>query len=66
MNLCMVAHPWSTNIFGYDKLWGPSQGVDTLFYYILGGSYITPEVLLLVNPLAKKPVSHQNCDQGLP
>ena len=31
MNLCMVAHLWSTNIFGYDKLWGPSQRVVTLF-----------------------------------
>ena len=30
MNLCMVAHLWSTNIFGYDKLWGPSQRVVTL------------------------------------
>ena len=31
MNLCMVAHLWSMNIFGYDKLWGPSQRVVTLF-----------------------------------
>ena len=32
MNLCTVAHLWSMNIFGYDKLWGPSQRVVTLLY----------------------------------
>ena len=31
MNLCTVAHLWSGNIFSYDKLWGPSQRVVTLF-----------------------------------
>ena len=36
MNLCMVAHLWSTNIFGYDKLWGPSQRVVTLFSLNIG------------------------------
>ena len=30
-SLCAVAHLWSMNIFGYDKLWGPSQRVVTLF-----------------------------------
>ena len=34
MNLCMVAHLWSTNIFGYDKLWGPSQRVVTLLLFV--------------------------------
>ena len=38
MNLCTVAHLWSMNIFGFDKLWGPSQRVVTLFHWGLFSS----------------------------